>query len=381
MSGLDAVLLDGKLVGRQGFTDDGRGTDPRTYAKAVGVLRALVIGVDFPDAPGSGAPASYQAVQDYADYLVPGGARWFARSSFQRLALEADVLPEWHRMSRSHEDYGFNRGISHETHVAYIAEGVRLAAEERDFSRFDVVYLVPPKNATGIKFSPAFIDREGREDRPASIRVGDVPVMRAVTFGQDMWRWGYKVLNHETGHTLGLPDLYAYRPAGDPPNGHPFVGGWDVMGLISGHAPELLAWQKWRLGWIDDAQVVVVPPGGGERTVMLDPVEVPGGTKLVVIPLDASTGILVESRRPLVHDQGARDHGVLVYRVEAGTRSGRGTIRVLRAGNHDGFRPGDLDTACYRLDGVSVFEDVLEHIRVEVLEQNDDGDRVRIVRT
>jgi M6 family metalloprotease-like protein len=370
---------DGKLKGRQGFTAAGQGTDRRVYASAVGRLRALVVGVDFPDAPAAEAEGPRRTVEDYAAFLVPGAQRWFARASAGRLRLEARVLPGWHRMSGSHRAYGFERGISHATHVAYIAEAVALAAGEADWAAFDVVYVVPPANAAGIRFSPAFIDGEGREGRPPSIPVGDGAVTRAVTFGQDMWHWGYKVLNHETGHTLGLPDLYAYRPVGDPPEAHPFVGGWDLMGLISGHAPDLLAWQKWRLGWIDDEQVAVVPPGG-DRTVDLDPIEVPGGTKLALCPLDATRGLCVESRRPVLLDAGARDWGVLVYWVDAAVGSGRGTVRIVRPGRPESFARGDLDDACLRVGGPAVWEDEAAGVRVTVLAGDDDGDRVRITR-
>jgi M6 family metalloprotease-like protein len=334
---------DGKIRGRQGFTDAGQGIDHGVFRSATGILRGVMIGVDFDDAPASEAGEGWRQVEDYRRFLADGAARWFARSSSNRLRLDVTALPDWHRMSRSHQAYGFERGISHDTHLEYIAEGTRLAQDEMSLADYDLVYLVPPRNASGIKFSPAFIDR-----RP-TVEIKGVALTHAVTFGQDMWHWGYKVLNHETGHVLGLPDLYSYQPQGDPPNAHPYVGGWDLMGLISGHAPELLAWQKWRLGWIDDDQVAVVLPGSRPTVHTLDPVEVPGGTKLVVLPVSDHEAYLAECRRPLLHDAQATDQGVLVYRVDTTERGGRGTVKVIRP-QGGSFGPGDLDRACFRAD-------------------------------
>lgn len=368
------VVADGKLRGRQGFTADGEGIDHGVFRRAVGTLRAVMIGVDFPDAEGGEAEAGWRRVDDYAQFLVPGAARWFARSSFGRLKLSVDVLPDWHTMSRSHRDYRFDRGISFQDHKDYIVEGTGLAKDEFDLEQYDVVYLVPPRNATGIKFSPAFIDRQ------RTAEVHGTPLSHAVTFGQDMWRWGYKVLNHETGHILGLPDLYTYEPAGDPPNAHPHVGGYDLMGLISGHAPELMAWQKWRLGWLDDDQVTTRFAGSGRSQTELDPVEVPGGLKLLVLPTSDHEAYMVECRRPILHDAYARDHGVLIYRVDTHVRGGHGSVQIVRP---DGgrFEPDDMDRGCFRADepGRARFTDETARLAIEVAGHEADFDVVSVV--
>ena len=371
----------GKIRGRAGFTASGAGIDHDVFLPATAALRVIVIGVDFPDAPADAVPGPDAEVATYHDWLVPGGARWLARSSGGRLHLAADTVARWVRLSRSHEDYGFQRGISTQAHHAYIQEAVARAQDEADLSRYDLVYIVAPRSATGITFSPTWVDHR------LHVEAGRHVVRHAVTFGQDMWRWGYKVLDHETGHTLGLPDLYHYRPPGDPPNAHYSVGGWDLMGLISGHAPELLAWQKWRLGWLDDDQVAVVAPGSAME-VRLRPVETQGGRQLAVLPLGPGEALMAECRRPVGNDEGARDQGVLVYRVNAAAGRGEGpSVRILRRGGEPAFAPGDLDAACLRTDlgGAAAcrLRDLPtgEEVEVAVLEHGRDGDLVRITRS
>ncbi|GAA0318974.1 hypothetical protein GCM10010302_67620 [Streptomyces polychromogenes] len=96
-----------------------------------------------------------------------------------------------------------------------------------------------------------------------------------MTFGQDMWHWGAKLVAHETAHTFGLPDLYAFEASSDA---HRFIGGWDVMGLIGGRGSQFFAWHSWKLGWTGDGQVVCRATKGSD-TVYLTAVEYGSGTK------------------------------------------------------------------------------------------------------
>ena len=50
---------------------------------------------------------------------------------------------------------------------------------------------------------------------------------------------------HESGHLLGLPDLYDYTPTTYPKGG---VGGWDMMDANKG---DHNAFSKWMLGWVN----------------------------------------------------------------------------------------------------------------------------------
>ena len=93
-------------------------------------------------------------------------------------------------------------------------------------------------------------------------------------------------LIHETGHILGLPDLY------DVPNPvfwtlFRFSGGWDMMSWNEpgGH---FLAWEKWKLGWLDPSQLTCLD-GPGELTTTITPLERAGGLKAIVVPMGVSS--------------------------------------------------------------------------------------------
>lgn len=88
-----------------------------------------------------------------------------------------------------------------------------------------------------------------------------------------------------------------------------------------------------RLGWIDSDQVGVV----SEKRVYeyeLTPIEISGGLKLVIIPINGNSTCGVESRRPIVNDETSLDWGVLIY-IDLTARSGCGPIKIINAYSGD----------------------------------------------
>jgi M6 family metalloprotease-like protein len=317
--------------------------------------------VDFPD-----APATESAATDAAQ-LTPG-ADWVWNASYGKVWLALSQYQQWVRMPHSSTDYGFARGLSHEAHEAYVRDAVTAADPYVDFSQYDMVYVVPTKNASAISFTPTYVYEPGT----AGVVADGTTVKWAVTFGQDMYQWGYKVADHETSHTFGLPDLYAFTGAT-----HQYVGGWDVMGNIAGPAPQYLGWQSWKLGWTRDDQVACLP-APGHRTVRLTAVERPGGTKIAVLRTSETTAYVAESRRAQGNDSSACSTGVLIYKVDSAAQTGEGPARVMNA-NPTATPPSgctQLDLAAYK-PGQS-FTDPDTGARIDVLARGTAGDTVRI---
>lgn len=328
------------LPGRTGWTDEGHNTDHVQFRAATGRIKAVMLFVDFPDAPAADATDTYEA------HLTPA-QQWISTASYGKAEVAITPVRTWFRMPQDSTTYGFDRGITYEQHQLYVKQAVAAADAQVDFSAYDIVYLVPPKNAAAIAFSPTYL-----WDPAAPGVVADgKPVKWGVTFGQDMWRWGHKVLAHETGHIFGLPDLYSFTG----PDYHQYVGGWDLMGLISGPSPQPFAWHAWKLGWLSDSQVTCATSG----TYRLTPVEDPGGRKLVVVRTGETSAYAIEARRG-----SACSSGVVIYQVDSAVATGEGPIRVMDA------RPSATPpTGCHALDDAAyapgeVFE--AEGVRVEV---------------
>lgn len=117
------------------------------------------------------------------------------------------------------------------------------------------------------------------------------------------------VLAHETGHALGLPDLYAYDGV------WPGIGDWGLMGTGSHgevHSPaHPSAWEKEQLGWVrvdwidDDTAALTLPPVTREPVVYRYDVPDGGGRYL-----------LLENRQKLGSDQRLPGQGMLVWRID-----------------------------------------------------------------
>lgn len=321
-----------------------------------GVQTGHIIFVDFPDTPAT------DSTQSVYDEFLPEARDWYATSSYGRLNLNvtANTGAGFVRMPARADSYGWDRGLSYEAHQKYIQDAVdAYLATRGPFGPVDVVYVVPTKAARPITFSPTFMG-------DVYSRSGRYVAKKSVTFGMDAYNsWGFKVWNHEAGHTMCLPDLY---PLPSGPTGQ-YVGGWDMMGLISGHGPDYFAWNKWRLGWLDDNQMACVQ-GSGTTTHTISPLRSTGGIKGVVIKRSGTDVLVAEVRSRGGNDGGLCAEGVLLYHVSTSTATGNGPIRVIDATPGSGGCGGDvLNDATLSLGGVRTFFVQQFGVRVTIVSQ------------
>jgi M6 family metalloprotease-like protein len=258
---------------------------PGTVAPSRGTLRAILLLVHASDAPPD------QSTLPPAE-LVDEASEWVRSVSYGRLELRVDTLPRWLSLPGAAAEYVADPG-------RYFRDAVAAADPYVDFSTVDVVYLAPssgtPETTTSAILNGFGVRADGKELRlwiPFGAGFASAPSDPAL-------------LLHETGHLLGLPDLYA---AGAPSTFHR----WDLM--AARWPSELLAWHRWKLGWLDADQIVCVA-GRTRRTVTLTPLERPGGTKAVFVER-GSRVFAVEVRARAGYDRTLCDAGVLVYSVD-----------------------------------------------------------------
>lgn len=275
-----------------------------------GTVVVTVLFGTYTDVTPQRTPAELLAV------LSPGAEDLFHAMSYGQLDVVLEPHLQWLQLSGPSADYGAAIR-TFDGHRDFLREGIAQADDVVDFSNTDLVLLVGPPSATGVPYGPAFVGF----DAPAGRLEADGNViLNGVTSGADLLGWGSPWLNHEMGHTLGLPDLYSFaEPLG-------FTRPFSLMDLISGAAPELLAYERWHLGWIDDAQVLC---DVFDQSVRLTPVEDAGGVKMAVVRIDDTTALVVESRRARGADVALPVEGVVVYVVDTSVASGGGPIRVV----------------------------------------------------
>lgn len=321
---------------------------------AVGTLRAIMVFVDFPDAP------QRESTGELFNLMAPTAMTWYSQASYGRLKLEIEASASWIRMPRTLSSY---KPPSSLTVVPrdYFSDVIGVSDPVIDFSAFDMVLVVRPPTTEiypGTIFSaPAGsgIIADGKELRHAALLSANLSAaVRPLS------------MTHEIGHLLGLPDLYDGRNRGTNPNAsHGFVGAWDIMGDTRKGA-HFMAWNTWKLGWLEREQVTCIEDG--EVLATLTPLEHVGGHKAVFIRTEVGKGYSIEVRE----DSLLCSSGVLISRIDESASSGAGPVQVIAVQESQAAeigRCGELYGAVLKAppSNAAVFEDAGLGLSVEVL--------------
>jgi M6 family metalloprotease-like protein len=317
---------------------EGLDTWNAAYPRPTRALDAVMVFLSFPDSVPRTTPAELTA-----DHF-PATSRFFERASYGRFTLHPHPLRTWIRMPHPSTSYAIQRDWNAARRAAYLHDALAASDRRVDFSRYDIVYFVADPDAPGVDSDATKVVNL---DTPLHADGKDI---RRVVTVFEKHPPDRLVLAHETGHVFDLPDLY-HRPADGKGDWDTYVGDWDLMGSQFGLAPDLFAWHKWKLGWLDPRQVVCVR-GTGPTRLTLEPLGAgPGvrptvaaagppafgvgrGTKLAVVRTGPDSALAFEARGPVGNDTAVCRSGILVYRVSSGAESGGGPVEVIDAHPH-----------------------------------------------
>ena len=349
---------------------EGLDTWNAAYPRPARALDAVMVFLSFPDARPRTTPAELAA-----DHF-PATSDFFARASYGRFTLRPHPLRTWIRMPRPSTAYAIQRDWSAAHRAAYLRDALAAADGEVDFSRYDIVYFVADPDAPGVDSDATKV-----VNLDVPLRADGTDIRRVVTVFEKHPP-DRLVLAHETGHVFDLPDLY-HRPMDGKGDWDTYVGDWDLMGSQFGLAPDLFAWHKWKLGWLEPRQVVCVRRGGSTRLTLESLGAHPAatayagadadagvrphvglgalaggsggegtgagapvigqrnlgqrnlgqgdGVKLAVVRTGADRALAFEARGVTGNDSANCTQGVLVYRVHGGAESGGGPVEVVDA--------------------------------------------------
>lgn len=285
-----------------------------------GVIRAIIVPVDFSDVVGSGDPAA-----EYFE-MARGTNEFFSKMSGGKVQFDFEVLPGYVRMpflSTFHNLGSWNGGDPN----GYWSAALKAADSFVDYSKFDVVYILSPKQipSSSIAYGPAF---------PAKYLTNDGYVKNGTFSGADAYSAfpgaGWKWMAHETGHLFGLHDLYTLQDQA------PTFGSWDLMSLNwSEKALELTSWNRFILDWLPAESYVCRDMADWKReprTITLAPIaSTAPGLKSVMVRVSDKQILVAEYRASTGLDSlPLAETGLLVYTVDMTIPSIRGGWKVVR---------------------------------------------------
>lgn len=310
---------------------------------------------------------------DFPDYPAK---RWSPESLFQKVSqtpsyyaavsdgqlqvnMELVVSSSFVRMRQNARNYGLADEITWLPSVRYINEAISLASSAAyspnyDWSNTDVVVVIPNPDAA-VAFESGGDILETDADR-FTYRDDEILVPTSHIFSRRLANGivgnGLMTslrLARQVGYTLGLASLSDYQKHGNYEDDFRFVGDWSVMSSLSG---ELLAFERWVMQWLNEEQMkclenldiepatqvdinnftISLVPIEFNQTQALAAAETSNSTspiRMVMIRLDVSRAVVVESRRRTRFDTSQVAEGPLVYVVDTSLDGNQGAIQVL----------------------------------------------------
>ena len=252
-------------------------SDWRVGVATVGKGRFIGVRVSFPAAEDGSEPAmtitSRQTRDNFAAAFNGGDAGelaedapfdnlhdFYERASYGKLDLRMVAVVDY--TAKHNRDYYTDRAteLFYETLAGIDDQADFTQCDANDDGYIDGIFLQFAGHRTGwgTTWWPAMhsIDTPPAGYEGPTTFDGKTPCESVVVDGAEEDSKPYALIGtlcHETGHVLGLPDLYSYRSSDDAG-----LCGLRVTSLMNDSYSDIDAYSKWMLGWIDDADITRV---------------------------------------------------------------------------------------------------------------------------
>ncbi len=335
--------------------------DP-ALTNSLGLIRSVVIHVDFPD------NKSPQLVSDFQVNFSKEAEKFLENQSYGRANFVFDVPGTVFRINKDSSSYKIVRDGQGDTR-GLIQDAINAADESIDFTSYQFVTVVPPRDTKTILFSGAMVGgaesfSSNERNFSSAIWIGKNKLENFNSPGS-----GWSFYAHEIGHVLGITHPYFQRDGGPGAI-------WDLMGNGGTSVPEFIGWHRFLLSWLNDNEVICLSKDLLKRQqVLITPINSNSSRpKVLIVRINSLQALFLEVRRSSKYDKLRKDEiGAIVYRVDVSKGDDEGIITVL--GNKGTKREGQTLETITRGEKIQS-----DGITFQVISSSKIGDTIRVSR-
>jgi M6 family metalloprotease-like protein len=333
--------------------------------------KVAVLAVDFKNLRAKTSPK-----KDLADVFYALNA-FYSSMATKKISFDFVVPDKYFELPMTVEEYSlggnfFAGGFTQdkiEKYWSYVRAAIAVADPAVDFTGVQTIIVAGPPGVTNDQIG-IFVAQAATASQGFTTNEGTIynVLIRGNDQNRNLQNWA-----HEMGHMLGLNDLRNTENVGaQKADG---VGAFDLMGQYE--KTELLVWQRFLLGILNDDQIRCVTSGAPTFHWIRPVAEKTNGVKGVVIPLGQYEGLIIESRRSLGYDYGLQSYssGALVYALDSTIPYRRSPLKIVYP-ERSIDRENEYDSALHKNESVTY-----KGWKVTIVETGIFGDVVKVEKT
>jgi M6 family metalloprotease-like protein len=280
-----------------------------------------IIGVDFPDKIGGA-----KSPQELNQFLTDSVEKFWTAQSTIPVKFEWNWNSDWIRMPNSINSYSlggsFFQGKFNDTaYFNFAREIISKTDSSINFTGVNFLFIVFPPGVRNEEIGTFLVHTQG------TYSTSEGNIYNLIMAGGDYNSASTYI--HEFGHALGLTDIRDTLDVGNQKSDGMY---YDVMNNY--RFPELLVWHRFLLGFLENSQIHCINSKEAS-THWLVPVASAGKQlKGVVIPLNSTEAVIVESRRAIGFDTALSSSpdllGAAVYTLDSKVPYRRTPVKVVQ---------------------------------------------------
>jgi len=280
-----------------------------------------IIGVDFPDKIGG-----TKSPKELNQNLTTSVEKFWSAQSTIPVKFDWNWKSDWVRMPNSINSYSlggsfFQGKFNDKAYFSFAREIISKTDSSIDFTGVNFLFIVFPPRIESEEIGTFLVHTQG------TYSTGEGNIFNLIMAGGN-----YNTADtyiHEFGHGLGLTDIRDVIDVGNQKSDGMY---YDIMNNYV--YPELLVWHRFLLGFLENSQIHCIN-SAESSTHWLVPVETTSKqVKGVVIPLNSTEAIIVESRRAIGFDSALSSRpdlvGTVVYTLDSKIPYGRSPVKVAQ---------------------------------------------------